>query len=211
VISARDLVAGLAVLAIAAPEAAAQGHRPYVAVVAGINFAKWVGDDVGPGSERRTAFHGGGLVGLGLSPALSLQSGLVYSQEGTGADLGGGVSGSVKVDYLTVPLEFKAGTTLSGTTPIRPYLLAGARVGFKTRCKVEASGGSASAEVDCDDPGLQLQLKSTDFGLNFGAGVEIGRVTIGGRYTMGLTSIDDTGGSADVKNSVLAITGGFRF
>jgi hypothetical protein len=205
------ILLGLALLAGASTEGVAQGRRPYFGVVAGINFAKWTGSDVGSGSKRRTAFHGGGTVGIPLSQAVTIQSGLMYSQEGTGADLGGGVSGSIKVDYLVVPLELKAGTTLTGTTPIRPYLLAGARVGFKTRCKVEASSGGASAEVDCDDPSLQLQLKGTDFGLNFGAGVEIGRVTIGGRYTLGLTSVDDTGGNADVKNSVLAISGGYRF
>jgi hypothetical protein len=188
-----------------------QGRKVHFGVAAGINFAKWTGDDVGSGAERRTAFHGGGTVSLDLSQAFSLQSGLIYSQEGTGADLGGGVNGAIKVDYLVVPVELRAGTTLRGTTPIRPYLSAGGRVGFETRCKVEASSGGTSAEVDCDDPGLQLELKGTDFGLQFGAGVEIGRVSIGGRYTLGLTSVDDTGADADVKNSVIAILAGFRF
>lgn len=205
------ILLGLALLSGATLPAEAQGRKARLGVVAGINFAKWTGNDVGSGAERRTAFFGGGTVSLGLSEAFTLQSGLAYSQEGTGANLGGGITGAVKVDYLIVPLELKAGTTLRGTTPIRPYLLAGARVGFKTRCKVEASGGGASTEVDCDDPSLQVRLKGTDFGLGFGLGVEIGRVALGGRYTLGLTSVDDSGGNADVKNSVLALTAGLMF
>jgi hypothetical protein len=92
-------VAMLACLALrsgAAVPLEGQGRKLYFGVAAGINFAKWTGDDVGSGAERRTAFHGGGTVGLDLSQAFSLQSGLSYSQEGTGADLGGGVSGAIK-------------------------------------------------------------------------------------------------------------------
>jgi hypothetical protein len=197
------------VVAIVVP-AHGQGRKLHLAAVGGVNFATWTGDDVGSGAERRTGFHAGGTLGLDLSQAITVQTGLIYSQEGTGAQAGG-VSGSVKVDYLEVPLELKAGTTLRGTTPIRPYLQAGAGVGFKTRCKLEGSSGGVSAEIDCDDPSVQLQLKGTDFGLRFGAGVDVGRFGVGGRYQLGLTSLDDSGGNADVKNSVLAITAGFRF
>lgn len=68
-----------------------------------------------------------------------------------------------------------------------------------------------SAEADCDDQTVQLQVEGTDFGLRFGAGVEIGRFMLGGRYQLGLTSIDESSGNADIKNSVLAVTAGFRF
>ena len=201
---------GLVLVAAMVVPAHGQGRKVHLAAVGGVNFATWTGDDVGSSAERRTGFHAGGTIGLDLSQAITLQTGLIYSQEGTGAQAGG-ISGSVKVDYLEVPLELKAGTTLRGTTPIRPYLVAGAGIGFKTRCKIEASSGGASAEADCDDPSVQLQLKGTDFGLRFGAGVDIGRVTVGGRYQLGLTSVDDTGANADIKNSVLAVTAGFRF
>ena len=205
-----SLVACLFFVALAAAPVSAQS-KPAFGVTAGVNFATWTGDDVGNGAKRRTGFTGGGMVTLGLSPAIALQTGLRYSQEGTGADLGGGISGSFKVDYLRVPLYLKAGTMLQGSTPIYPHLYAGPAVGFKVRCKLEASNGSQSAEADCDDPTVQAKIKSTDFGLHFGVGVDIGDFNLGGRYELGLTSIDDSGANTDVKNSVLAIVGGYTF
>jgi hypothetical protein len=196
---------------IAVTPTAAQTKKVHFGVTGGANFATWTGSDVGSGAKRRTGFTGGGMVTMHLSPAAAVQTGLRYSQEGTGADLGSGISGSFKVDYLRVPLYLKVGTKLQGTTPIYPHLYAGPAVGFKVRCKVEASSGSQSAEADCDDPSIQAKVKSTDFGLHFGAGVDIGHFNLGGRYELGLTSIDDSGGGADIKNSVLAVVAGYDF
>ena len=189
----------------------AQRHRPRFSVVGGVNFATWRGSDVGSGATTRTAVHAGALATLDLNRAVSIQSGLVYSQQGTGADVGGGVTGTIKVDYLLVPFYVLAGTTLQGTTPLRPYLYAGPAVGLKVHCRVEASNGGTSASADCDDPSVGLKVKGTDFGLHFGAGVGFGRFTVGGRYQLGLSSIDDTGGNANIKNSVFAITAGYQF
>ena len=196
---------------IAVTPMTAQTKKVQFGVTGGVNFATWTGDDVGSGAKRRTGFTGGGMVTMSLSPAAAVQTGLRYSQEGTGADLGGGISGSFKVDYLRVPLYLKVGTKLQGTTPIYPHLYAGPAVGFKVRCKIEASSGGQSAEVDCDDPSLQAKVKSTDFGVHFGVGVDIGHFNLGGRYELGLTSIDDSGGGADIKNSVLAVVAGYDF
>jgi hypothetical protein len=33
------------------------GHGVRVSAVAGLNFATWTGDDVGPAADRRTGFH----------------------------------------------------------------------------------------------------------------------------------------------------------
>jgi len=208
----RQLTLALLLTALLAPAAMAQrATRLHVGVTGGINFATWRGSDVGSGATRRTGFHAGGVVTHDLSEALSIQTGLVYSQEGSGADLGGGLTGEIKVDYLRVPLVLRAATTLRGTTPIRPYLLAGPAVSFRVRCRVAAKSGTQSAEADCSDPSVGLKIQSTDVALDFGAGVDIGRITLGGRYQLGLRSVDDTGGNADVKNSVLAISAGYRF
>jgi hypothetical protein len=187
----------------------AQAKRPRFGVVGGLNFAKWTGDDVGSGAETRTGFHAGGVITVDLSPSLGIQSGLVYSQEGTSADFGGGVTGKIQMDYLQIPVYLKLQTTLQGSTPLRPHLYAGPALGVRVRCRVEASSGGTSASADCNDSGLDT--KSTEFGAHFGGGVDIGRFTIGGRYQLGLSSIDDSGADADVKNSVFAITAGYRF
>ena len=189
----------------------AQTGKIRFSAMAGLNFAKLRGKDAGSGLKTRTGLHGGGLVSAELGPSLAVQSGLYYSQEGTSVDVGGGITGTVKIDYLEVPLYLRGHTTLQGTTPLRPYLYAGPALGFKVGCTIEASNGTNSASVNCDDPTANFDVKGTQFGLHFGAGVEIGRFSLGGRYQLGLRSIDNTGGNADVKNSVFALSAGYRF
>jgi Outer membrane protein beta-barrel domain len=205
-------VLGTLLLAAVAPVGVAQAQRrAHIGVTAGVNFATWHGNDVGSGAKRRTGIHAGGTLSTKLNQAFSFSTGVIYSQEGTGADLGSGVTGAIKVDYVRVPLYFEAGTTLQGTMPIRPFLYAGPDFGFKVKCRVAASSGTQSAEVDCNDPSLSLRIKGTDLGLDIGGGVGIGHFTLGARYQLGIRSIDDTGGNADVKNSTFAISAGYIF
>ncbi|HSE68924.1 MAG TPA: outer membrane beta-barrel protein, partial [Gemmatimonadales bacterium] len=82
------LVAVLVAVVVGHP-AMAQGKKIRFGVTGGVNFATWTGDDVGTGLKRRTGFNGGGIATMELSPALAVQTGLLYSQEGTGADFGG--------------------------------------------------------------------------------------------------------------------------
>jgi hypothetical protein len=137
--------------------------------------------------------------------------GVAYSQQGTGVDLGGGVSGTFKLDYLEVPLLLELAAPLQGNPRIRPFAVLGPAVGLEVGCKVRGESGSQSAEVDCDDPLLGLDTKKVQAGLHFGAGIEISRFFVGLRYQLGLTSIDDTGADADIKNRVLAIVAGYGF
>ena len=201
----------LVVAASAAGAVAAQRAKPRIMAIGGLNFARLTGRDAGSGIKTRTGVHGGALVTVALAPSIAVQSGLFYSQEGTSGDAGYGITVAIKIDYLELPFYLKVHTTLQGTTPLRPYLLAGPAVGFKVHCRVEASNGSNSAGADCTDPAVGLDVKGTQFGLHFGGGVEIGRVLLGGRYQLGLSSIDNSGANADVKNSVFAITAGFGF
>jgi hypothetical protein len=128
---------GLVLLAATALPAQGQGRKLHLAAVGGVNFAKWTGSDVGSGAERRTGFHAGGQVGVDLSEAFSIQSGLIYSQEGTGAS-GGGLNLAVEVDYLEVPLELKAGITLRGYDP--DPALSSRRGGHRIQDPVQGGG-----------------------------------------------------------------------
>lgn len=54
-------------------------------------------------------------------------------------------------------------------------------------------------------------VKTMDFGLVFGAGINIGPATIDARYNLGLTTTDDSEDEFDVKNSVISIMLGYSF
>jgi len=193
--------------------AAPRAHqRIRIGPVAGVNFATWTGNDVGSGATRRTGVHAGIMVTGELGRIFALQTGALYSQEGTGVELPGTtITGSFKVDYVRVPLLLQARMALPGSG-IRPYALTGPALGIKVHCRIEAESGGQSAAADCDDPTVGLNLTTTDFGWVFGLGLDIGRFTVGGRYQLGLKSIDDTSNTAsDVKNSLLALTAGYSF
>jgi len=205
----RSLSALALVLALLSPPAAAQ-NRPAVGVYGGVNFAKFGGDDVGD-VDTRTGFQAGAFASIPLGRIVSLVPGVAYSQQGTGVDVGGGISGTFKLDYVEVPLLLKLAAPLQGSPKVRPFAVLGPALGFEVGCKVKAQSGSQSAEVDCDDPALGLQTKSVEFGLHFGAGIEVSQFFLGLRYQLSLTSLDDSGADADIKNRVLAIVAGYGF
>lgn len=64
----------------------------------------------------------------------------------------------------------------------------------------------AAPSEDCPDD----SFKSTDFSLVFGAGLELNRFSLQGRYDMRLGSVADADG-VDVKNSGGLITLGYGF
>jgi hypothetical protein len=136
----------------------------------------------------------------------------MYSQEGTGVNVAAqNLDGTFKVDYIRIPLLLKARAQLAGSK-LRPYAVVGPTMGIKTKCVIEASDGSQSATVECDDPSIGLNLTTTDFGFVLGVGLDYGKFTMGFRYVPGLRSIDDTNNdAAEVHNNLLAITAGYAF
>ena len=186
--------------------------RVTVGPVAGVNFATWSGSDVGDGAKRRTGFHAGLMLNADLDRIFGIQTGAAYSQEGTGVDVvGSTVEGTIKVDYIRVPLLLKARAELRGSK-LRPYAVVGPSMGIKIKCRVEASDGSQSASSACDDPSVGLNLTTADFGLVLGLGLDFERFSAGFRYVPGLRSIDDTSNdAAEVHNNLLALTAGFAF
>lgn len=202
------LALALAVPFLALPMAAQQ--RPQLGVFGGINFAEFGGDDVS-NVDTRTGVQAGLFASFPLSSILAVQPGVAYSQEGTSVDAGGGITGTFKLDYIQVPVLLKLSAPLQANSKLRPYVVAGPALGFEVRCKVRAEASGQSAEADCDNSSVNFQTKSVLFGLHFGAGLEISRLFLGVRYQLGLTSIDDSGANADVKNRVLAIVAGYGF
>lgn len=182
-----------------------------VGPVAGVNFAKWGGDDVGEGQTSRTGFHGGLLLTAELGRHFDVQTGAIYSQEGTGADFSGGISATFKVNYVRVPLLLKARAPLSGSRLV-PYAVLGPSLAFKASCDIEVTDGQQTVSRECDDPEIGLDVTTVDLGMVLGVGFDFGKFTAGFRYVPGLRSIDGSNdGSADVHNSLLAITAGYAF
>ncbi|HWA56018.1 MAG TPA: porin family protein [Gemmatimonadales bacterium] len=210
-------LAGSLVLAalMTAPAAAQKRRAPtgQMAVFgpqAGVNFARFGGGDVGS-VDSRTGIQVGMFAAFPLGKYFAISPAVAYAQEGTSVDVGGGLSGTFKLDYIEVPVLLKLGAPLQGSGRLRPWVAAGPALGFRVGCRLAASSGTQSAEADCDDNQVGLKTKAVQFSTVFGGGIDIGQVSVGLRYQLGMTSIDDTGSDADIRNRVLAIVAGYAF
>ena len=199
--------------------AAAHGQRAFAqsiqaGVVAGANISTLVGDDA-PDADSRTAIMAG--VQLLFQPAtpVGFQTGLIYA--GKGAKFSeGGFEGFFKFSYIEIPALLRASFPVTGSQ-LRPVVLAGLSLGIKSGCTAGIENATTSFEADCDEGGVDgdLDMKSIDLGmsLGFGLDVPVGNGLIlspAARYTRGLTSLDDSGEDADVRNSALELSVALR-
>ena len=212
----------LAVL-IAAPVLAGQQKPMSFAIKGGINPAF---QELLPDPESRDGmlmgFGGGATLGINLSSNFALDTDLLYVRKGgrykdvyrDGNDLSDQdrvFKSEIALDYFIINPEFRVAPSTTGP---KPYLMAGPEFGFLM--SAEWTYDSDLGKTTKDGKG---DFKSTDFGINFGGGLEIpaGGATsffLEGRYSMGLTDIADhpleeEGGTA--KNRSVFGFAGIRF
>lgn len=171
---------------------------------AGITFATAAGDDV-PDVEYKSGFSFGAYATLNLAPTLSLRPELNYMAKGakfTEQDL----TATVNFSYVQVPL------LLRFSLPVGPYVFAGPAVSFEASCSLEGESGGVTASVGCSDADF-FERKSMTWdlvgGAGLGFGLGLGEATLGVRYDLGLTSIDDSGDNADIKNQAISVMVGY--
>jgi len=58
---------------------------------------------------------------------------------------------------------------------------------------------------------IKSTLKSLDFGVVAGAGLDIKKFSLDVRYTMGLSKLDNTGAGLELKNGVFGAMLGYSF
>lgn len=139
-----------------------------------------------------------------LTPMFSLSAGALYSMQGS-------KDGDTKFnsEYINIPI-------LANVYVAQGLALkAGIQPGFLTKAKMHGSDGDVSADVDIKD-----YCKSVDFSIPVGISYEYQGFVLDARYNIGLTNILDGKTSlgdsdyeyeSDSKNSVFAITVGYKF
>lgn len=199
----RHGVTALAAVLAAVPAVRAQTSTT-VGPVIGVNFSTFGGsdaDDIG----TRTAFLVGGFAAFGLSRRFTLEPSLLYTQKGGEAVFENDVQGTIKLDYVQVPLlgrlRFPSGS-------VTPNFLFGPAIGFRTSCSASASQGPIEVNIDCDE--AEFQISSTDFSLIAGVGLEVGPLLFSLRYDYGLTAVPSEG-NADVFNRAWSLVAQYGF
>ena len=163
----------------------------------GLNVSNLYIDDVND-ENARYGFNVGLYGQLLSSDAFAIQPELLFSTKGSRDFYGGLVDQEVKynLNYLDLPVlaVFKLGP--SAEIHVGPY------ASYLLNANVSYSGDLANGSEDVDKD----NLKSFDYGLVGGFGLNFGAVQVGARYNYGLVKIADSDAAevvlGDSKNSV---------
>jgi hypothetical protein len=151
--------------------------------------------------DNLTSFGGGGFIRFGMM-GLALQAEVLAISKGYSVeDAIGDEDAELELTYVEIPV------TAMFSLGRGPYLFAGPFVGIEVGCKGSIGGLSG----DCDEN--DGERKETDFGLVGGAGFQIplgpGSLLIEGRYSQGLTNLNDVETEGEIKSRYWGIFGGF--
>lgn len=167
-----------------------------------------------------TTFNVGLMGRFGLSKMVDLESGVLFTGRGAKAEtfFNGGndyVKAKFNPLYVEVPLNVVVNIPLAASTKL--FLNAGpyAAIGVAGKSKIDTKFGALTTNSESnikfskDDPFTSEQddaaynkLKRFDFGLNFGAGLDLNNIILKASYGLGLTKINSTesNNNADDKN-----------
>lgn len=185
------LLAAFAVFALTS----VQAQEVRLGIKGGLNVASLGGDSYGFGSlSSRTAFHIGGFAEIPLMGDFALQPEILYSSEGS--DWGGlfGSSGSLKLDYVRVPVLGKYNM---------PFVEGlSAELGPVFGVLVNAKSGSNDVKDAYKSFDAQIGIGAT-YRFNFG-------LEAGLRYNKGILNVHDEDGYKSQSN-VFQIFAGYSF
>jgi hypothetical protein len=176
----------------------------------GLNFSNMYIDDVGD-EKMKLGWHAGFFGKFPLTRGVSLQPELLYSSKGTKlnytAPLIGAGEYRFNLNYVELPvlLSFNIGENFH--INVGPYA---AYLAHADVTEIENDGTvDELLELDEED------FKRWDFGAAAGIGFDVNKFTIGARYTLGLTEINDATILSSIapnsKNSAINVFIGFAF
>jgi hypothetical protein len=157
---------------------------------AGLNIANIGGDAAGV--DAKIGFHAGLFGVLKISEKFGIQPEVVFSRQGAQAASNSKVK--INYDYVNIPIMFSAYATE------KVFFQAGPQIGILVGAKIT----DGSDDIDVKD-----QLEGVDLGLGLGAGYDTGKVLIGIRYNLGLTTTSKSD-EGKFPNRVLQLSLGFK-
>ena len=200
------------VLSLAMSSIALAQHKPVKAnfgVFGGATFNKPSGPDATNINGTYTGFGVGGFVGFQVTPGFAIEPEALYVQKGA-KTLNGNITGKLKLPYFEIPILAKVRIPAKGGSIVSPHAYAGPALAFKAGCHLNATDGTNSLSQSCD--AANIKVKSTDFSLAFGGGVDVGRAIVDVRYDLGLSKLgDDPSGKNDVKSRTFYLLAGWTF
>jgi hypothetical protein len=182
---------------------------------AGLNIAKISGDI--ENEKSLIGAHLGVFAEIKLTNKFAFQPELLYSMQGAKIEYSESTpdyyysyKDKNKLGYLNVPLMAKYFVTN------KLFFEVGPQIGFLISAKndyEETETLFGTTDYFSGDVDIKSNLKSVDFGLNFGLGYEFtSEIFASARYSVGLSNINNVSGSnAELKNGVLQFSFGYKF
>ncbi len=179
-----------------APQASSNHGGIGIGVKAGPLFSSLDEANVTNGFSNRTGVIGGlflggnrpGLIGVGVN--------LLYAKKGAKDP---NSSDFVNLDYIEVPVYLRINAGSSSTGGVSVYGVVGPNFDFLLKANSK------------DGTDLKSLFNRADYGVQFGAGVEITRFIVEGRYTKGIGNIAKNKNDPTLKTKTFAIMFGVRF
>lgn len=217
-----SIVVTLLVIGLGAGMVSAREPGLGIGVKAGINFANTSGDNwfsttsniSNQAKKTRVGLIAGGFLTLNLSSAFAIEPEILYTQKGaqyTGVFNAANYTMKTRLDYLEIPILLQL--YLAPSASSTPKIYAGPVASFKLSTTVTGTPGGLPAPTNSD-------IKSTDWGTVFGAGVDFATTGLGlsleARYTIGLQNLNNTpanlgNGNINLKNGVVSLMLGLGF
>ncbi len=202
------IFATVVVFTLSSASVSAQGLT--AGLKAGMNIANLHGKDVkeviGADLVSKMGFCAGGFITYNINDMFAIQPELLFTMKGAKIEEAG-YKETIKLNYLEIPVLAKLSIPTPGN--VKPNLFVGPSLAIKLSAKVKWEEAGESGEEDLEE------VKSTDFGLVFGGGVDFalgqGKLTVDARYTLGLATADDSEEELDIKNGAISIMVGYSF
>lgn len=160
-------------------------------------------------TKSRVGIAAGASLTIGVSPNFAIEPEALFVQAGAKGEQTG-VKGNIKLSYIEVPVLAKVRIPAKKGGKVSPHFYAGPALGFKMSCNAKLTGSITSSGKCGEGDFEEIDLKSTNFSVVGGAGLDIGRAMIGVRYDYGLSNVSN-GDTDKVKTRTLYILGGFSF
>jgi opacity protein-like surface antigen len=177
-------------------------------VLGGLNLANATIDPTPSGADlsNLTGFGVGGVLNFDFAGGIGLHFEPMYIQNGVKLS-SGTLEEKFKANYIEVP-AIVTYTFATGEGQVEPYIMAGPVLGIRLSAKLVDPTG---AEADYKD-----NIKSTNFGGTFGAGVKVpvgmNTIFVEGRYTIGFTNINNfPGDNTTIKTKNISFFAGITF
>ncbi len=183
-------------------------------VKAGLNLANqsYSGDGTGEiDTKMLPTFQVGGILEIGITEAIAVQSGLSLQGRGFKLDdeiLGVAFKSTANLLYLQVPahLLYRGNGFFVGAGPYVGYAVSG-------KVKAEVAGNTDSETLSIGNS-VEDDLSPIDFGVGIQAGISLGAIRVGAGFDLGLSDTTPKDAREDgysAKNTAISVFAAYMF